>query len=202
MTIDHQKRRREIAELAIGLIATEGVGAATIRRIAARAGFSTAAITRYFRDKDELLLWTFEVLSAEGERRFEDAMRIEPFDVINPLLTLVPWCPANVRRWRAYLAFWDEATRNAALAALFARSTETGVRFFEELFRACGVAEASQEAMRFFNAVIQGFAMQMLLAPDDWPEELVRERLRTAFRIHASRQLFAADPPEQPARPA
>ena len=54
-SVDHEQRRLRIAEFAINLIAAEGLSAATVRRIAADAGFSTTAITHYFADKQELL---------------------------------------------------------------------------------------------------------------------------------------------------
>src|ERR1700757_2521645 len=113
MAIDQDKRRYDIAWITIDLIAREGLEAATIRRIAAEAGSSTTAIKHYFVDKQELLIWTFQVLAAEGEQQFNEALRRDPSDAIGALLTMVPWCAANIRRWKAYLAFWDEAARNA-----------------------------------------------------------------------------------------
>ena len=101
MVIDHEERRREIAKVTIDLIASEGLAAATIRRIAGEAGSSTTPITHYFDDKHELLVYAFRVLSSEGEQRFEEAQESDPSDVIGALLTMVPWCPANVRRWKA-----------------------------------------------------------------------------------------------------
>lgn len=175
MTIDHEQRRRNIARVAIDLIAREGLAAATIRRIAAEAGFSTAAVTNYFADKEELLLWTYEVLSAEGAVRFEEKLAN---DVIDALLTLLPWCPTNVRRWKAYLAFWDEAARNRYLAGLLAQSTREGRSFLEKVLQLRGAATTGiAKVSSTFHALIQGMALQMLLDADAWPSERVREAL-------------------------
>jgi AcrR family transcriptional regulator len=184
MTIDHEKRRRDIASVAIELIAREGLGAATIRRIAAAAGCSTAAVTNYFADKDELLMWTFEVLSAEGEQRFAEALERDPQDAINALLTLVPWCPDNVRRWKAYLAFWDEAARNAYLASLLAQSTDTGFSFMQKLLRLSGAERGGiEQASQLLNALIQGMALQMLVDRQAWPLGRIRETLGEVFAL-------------------
>ena len=52
----YSRYMQKIAEVAVEVIACEGMDAATVRNIAARAGYSTTIITHYFNDKDELLL--------------------------------------------------------------------------------------------------------------------------------------------------
>lgn len=184
MAIDHDQRRSEIAVIAIDLIAREGLGAATIRRIAGEAGFSTAAVTNYFADKDELLVWAFEVLSAEGEQRFDAELARDPADGIDALMTMVPWCPANVRRWKAYLAFWDEAARNSYLARLMAQSTRTGLAYLQQLLRARAARpEGLTAAGELLNALIQGIALQMLVDPNSWPAAKTRDTLADAVQL-------------------
>jgi TetR/AcrR family transcriptional regulator, transcriptional repressor of bet genes len=184
MTIDHDRRRQDIAAITIDLVAREGIEAATIRRIAAEAGFSTTAITSYFADKQELLAWAFEVLASEGERRFEEALAGDPSDILGPLLTMVPWCPVNVRRWKAYLAFWDQGARDAELAALLAQSTDAGLSFVQTLLRRKSARHADPEtAARLLNALIQGLALQMLVDPAQRDEATVRAMLARAFDL-------------------
>jgi TetR/AcrR family transcriptional regulator, transcriptional repressor of bet genes len=184
MGIDHEQRRREIAAMTIDLIAREGIGAATIRHIAAEGGFSTTAITHYFADKEELLVWAFEILSDEGKARFEAQFADAPDDLVGALLTMVPWCEVNRRRWKAYLAFWDEAARNPYLAGLVGQGTQTGLGQLERLL-ALGPAQPRDpaKAVRLLNALLQGMALQMLVDPVGWPEEAVRETLREAVDL-------------------
>lgn len=188
MAIDQDKRRQDIARLTIDLVAREGLAAATIRRIAAEAGSSTTVITHYFDDKEELLVWAFQRLSAEGEQRFEAALRQDPSDVIGALLTMVPWCPANVRRWKAYLAFWDGAARNPQLAALLAQSTRAGTEQLHRLLGAKAMAGAELgKSGRLLSAVIQGLALQILVDRESWDEGRIRDVLEEAFDLALQR---------------
>lgn len=184
MPIDQDERRLEIATIAIDLIAREGLEAATIRRIAAEAGFSTSSITHYFLDKQDLLVCAFEVLSTEGEQRFEDALLRDPSDIVGALLTLVPWCPVNVRRWKAYLAFWDEAARNNELASMLAKSTSVGTAQIKRVIE-FGLADRTkaEKLSEMLNALIQGLALQMLVDGKNWNEQKAREALTESIII-------------------
>ncbi len=64
--VDGDERRVELANAAIRVIARAGLGAATVREVAAEAGWTTGGLTHYFADKRELLKYT---LSVSLERR-------------------------------------------------------------------------------------------------------------------------------------
>jgi hypothetical protein len=145
-------------------------------------------------DKQELLIWTFQILSAEGDQRFREALQNDPADEIGALLTMVPWCPANIRRWKAYLAFWDEAARNTELAALLAQSTNEGTGFLQQLLAARAAPPAGLvKASALLNAIIQGRALQMLVDPRSWPEPTIRAALREAFDVALLTATLSAD---------
>lgn len=98
------------------LIASEGIGAATSRRITDVAGENLAAITYYFGSKDSLLA---EALVAEVERLVEPAIRAlegdgDPVQRLTDAITDLLRTFANERdRAPAYLAALVEATRGA-----------------------------------------------------------------------------------------
>lgn len=184
MAIDYDVRRREIAKVTIDLIASEGLAAATIRRIAGEAGSSTTQITHYFDDKHELLVYAFQILSAEGEQRFEEVQKNECTDIVGALLTMVPWCPANTRRWKAYLAFWDEAARNVELASLMSQSTRNGTALLRQLLQMKTDANANLEkAGEVLSALVQGLSLQMLVDRQGWPLAKVRTALEEGFEV-------------------
>lgn len=174
MAIDSEERRFAIAQVAIDLIAREGLAAATFRRIAAEGGWSTASITHYFVDKQEVLAWTYQCLSRAGEIEFDRVLAADPRDPIRALLTMIPWCPANARRWKAYLAFWDAAMRDAELAALLADSTLSGTNMLQRIVRAEGPGRDDGEAAALVSALIQGLALRMLVDRKTWTEKEAR----------------------------
>ena len=63
--VDHDERRAAIVAAAGRLIARHGLEAATVRGIAAEAGWSSGVIDHYFADKDDLLL---QALAASHQR--------------------------------------------------------------------------------------------------------------------------------------
>lgn len=184
MAIDHDQRRMDIAQVTIDLVAREGLAAATFRRIAAEGRWSTASITNYFVDKRELLAWTFERLSVAGEERFEQARQAAPDDPLPALLTMVPWCPANSRRWKAYLAFWDAAVRDPELASLLARSTHTGTDLLERLMhRRLPPGSDTRRAAELLSSTIQGLALQILVDRESWSEAKIRQALTDSCAV-------------------
>src|SRR4029077_20938696 len=63
--VDIAERRNELAAAAAQLIARSAVRAATLREVAAEAGWTTGALPPYFADKRELLRFTFASSLAE-----------------------------------------------------------------------------------------------------------------------------------------
>ncbi|MBV1687172.1 TetR family transcriptional regulator C-terminal domain-containing protein [Novosphingobium sp. G106] len=184
MAIDHEQRRADIATITIDIIASDGLEAATFRRIAAEAGFSTTAITHYFADKQELLVWAFHILSQEGVRRFREALSENPSDLIGALLTMVPWCPINVRRWKAFLALWDQASRDQDIAHLVRLGESTGYSIVHELLRGEASGKHNLEiACKLLHAMIQGLSLQMLVDEKNWDEPGIRSLLEDAFNV-------------------
>jgi AcrR family transcriptional regulator len=59
--VDHEVRRAEIAEALWRVVAREGIDAATIRAVAAEAGWSRGIVEHYFDSKDALVLYACEL---------------------------------------------------------------------------------------------------------------------------------------------
>ena len=73
---DHETVRRAIVAAACALVAEEGTGALTVRRVAAAAGVSPGRVQHYFPSRSDLMLSAFdsvqhdvaaEVATAVGE---------------------------------------------------------------------------------------------------------------------------------------
>ena len=176
--IDHAERRRKIAEVAIDVIAREGLNAATLRRIAADAGFSTMAVTHFFADKQALLNWTYKSLAQQGDDRFEEMFGQDPIDIVGVLLTMTAHDAGTRRRWRAYLAFWEQAARDQTFAAEYRNATETGLVQIDRVIRARnGELPGAAEICQQLNAMIQGISLQSVVDENNWPVAKVRDLL-------------------------
>ena len=76
--VDHDERKREIAAAMWRILLREGVGAVTVRALAAETGWSVGAIRHYYKSNDDLLLF------AMGEMLVSIAGRIGALDFDEP----------------------------------------------------------------------------------------------------------------------
>lgn len=123
--VDHEERRRQIADALVRTAATRGLHATGMREVAAEAGVSLRLVQYYFGTKEELLLAAMQRLAAQlVERvmaRVKEARPPEgpagPRDVIAAILTEA--LPADDER-RAfnvvYLAYMALSLTDPALA--------------------------------------------------------------------------------------
>ncbi len=116
--VDHERRREEIARLAVRVIQREGAENATVRRIATVGGFSIGVLTHYFKDKDELIAFAFQWVAREWFDELDSEMvKAAPglARVRTALEFMVPTtsAPSFIRLW---LSLWGGAMHNPALA--------------------------------------------------------------------------------------
>lgn len=70
--IDHDQRRQEIVDVTWQLIVEGGIEAATMREIAARAGFANGALKHYFSGKDAIIEGAYERSLSRIRARLEE----------------------------------------------------------------------------------------------------------------------------------
>jgi AcrR family transcriptional regulator len=93
--VDHEERRRHIADALIRTAASRGLHATGMREVAAEAGVSLRLVQYYFGTKEELMLAAMQHLAAQfGERAMTRIKKIKetenpasPRDVIAAILT-------------------------------------------------------------------------------------------------------------------
>ena len=111
-TLDHDERRRRIAEVVVDVIASEGLDAATVRRIAAAVGYSTTVVTHYFADKHDLLLSAYHIMSEIASGSIPKDYRRDPTDVVGYLISMSALDNADLAYWRTFIAIWDRSLRD------------------------------------------------------------------------------------------
>ena len=93
--VDHEERRRQIADALLRTAATRGLHAAGMREVAAEAGVSLRLVQYYFGTKEELMLFAMQQLAARFAARAMAQINkvkqaqdpVSPRDVIAAILT-------------------------------------------------------------------------------------------------------------------
>ena len=169
--VDADQRRGELAEAAARVIARSGIDGASLREVAAEAGWTTGALVHYFANKRELLAFTLQASLDRRRARHSDRAALAPDQALRAMLVdALPTTPETTRHWVVTLAFAGQAGSDPELA-LIQRDAYLD-------FRAAVVAlveicrpdvEPDREAERLI-AVANGIALQSLFDPVLWTE--------------------------------
>jgi AcrR family transcriptional regulator len=171
--VDVEERRVELTDAAARLIARAGIGAATMREVAAEAGLSTGSLTHYFADKRELLLCTFQA-SLAG-RRSQRAER--PPDAVSQLrATLEGALPVDDdrrRHWMVTVAFCAQAAGDDELADAQRDAYREFRGHVARQVERAGIADGEHAVVvaERFIAAVDGVAIQALFDPESWPAD-------------------------------
>jgi AcrR family transcriptional regulator len=193
--IDVDERRAELARAAARLIARSGISAATLREVAAEAGLTTGALTHYFGDKRELMLYTFSesLAGRKGLRATRD--ETDPLAaLVQSLEGALPLDDDRVQHWMVSVAFCAEAAGDADLSRTQQRAYRDHRAYIARLARAAGLvtgeagddvaADGANEGERAdalaerLLACANGIAVQALFDHAGWPPARQLTRLR------------------------
>lgn len=136
--VDHDKRRSDIVAVAKRLILEGGFEAATMRSLAAEAGFANGALKHFFPNKDSIIAATFESVLEEmnPERRLADKGKADggtPAERLHDIIAeVLPSNEKDINAGRVLLVLWDHATSNPDLAALYRAFFQTWRGVLEE----------------------------------------------------------------------
>lgn len=165
--VDHDLRRAEFAAASCAVIAEEGLGAATMRRVAERAGCTTGALTHYFPDRATLLTEALRAAhAAAGARMLAVVKRAAPpIDRLRGvLLEALPLDADRLREWRVWLAFWGATPSQPALAAENAARYVEWRGLLELLLGSLGLEPPERrEEAHLLVALVDGLGLQLAL---------------------------------------
>jgi TetR/AcrR family transcriptional regulator, transcriptional repressor of bet genes len=175
LAVDHDERRRRIAQATVAVISQEGLEAATIRRIAAELGGPTKIITHYFADKQQMLVWAYRSLSEQGQQYVRELVERDPTDIVGALTAMTATDERQKLLWRVYIAFWDRAARDPFFAELQRAEIAAALKVIADVLRARNGDRADlQSISQRLNALVQGISILALADKDQWPLERTR----------------------------
>ncbi len=181
---DHDERRRAIAQVAMGLIAREGLEAATVRRVAAEVGFSTTIVTHYFADKQELLLWAYRTVDEWARERFGRAMAQQPVDLVAYLMSMCAVDEVDKVNWRALIGVWDRALRDPAFAAELHGWIDTGLARLAAIVQSRDPDCVDPNGItKRLMVMVQGISLQLLFEPESWTDVAVRDAFASEVEL-------------------
>ncbi|HYE45264.1 MAG TPA: TetR/AcrR family transcriptional regulator [Caulobacter sp.] len=174
--------------MALKLIAKAGLEAVTVRDVAAAAGFSTAIVSHYFRNKMELLHLCYQATIDHSTARWEAALADNDGDLRAYLAEIMPLDEQRFMEWRIWMAFWAKAATDEAFAVIqrdcvtLARSRITDAidALFERGLIRPEIDRA--QAARHLLALITGMAVQVMFDADDWPAQRQHDLIDSALR--------------------
>ncbi len=181
--VNHDKKRKLIAEAAWQIIEKEGIEKASIRRVAAEAGMSPGALRHYFSTKDEMLLFIIEYYIEEGKKRSDHKeWSKNPLQAVEEvLLELVP---IDEEKKIETSVWWIFALRSLTSDALKEKKDEMTDGTYDlansmiKILTLKGIlsesVNADLESSRL-SALIEGLSFHTLLRPDVYTPEKVKE---------------------------
>jgi AcrR family transcriptional regulator len=183
---DHDQRRRDVARVAADLVATDGLAAATHRRIAEATGCSTTVVSHYFTDKRDLVNAVYHEVGDRVVVRL-DAAADSPTPLRAILEALLPLDDDRVRDWRLLFTFLGLAATDAELTAeQRTRATTTRLRIAAAIRAEQAMGQvrrdvAPEATARLLLGLALGTGMQALFDPAGWPRRRIRATLNQAL---------------------
>ena len=187
--VDHETRREEIAEALWRVVRRDGIGAASVRTVAAEAGWSPGAVRYYFPDQDGLLSFAMDLVT----RRVSDRIsRLDPKGsaIAVALRYLEEALPLDAERraeFDVWLAFMAQAQAESGAGTL-QRHVDTvhdGLRrLCESLLHSLAEAGSLRDGLDLrreverLHAVIDGLALHAAIQPSRTTPARVRQLVR------------------------
>jgi AcrR family transcriptional regulator len=182
--VDGDERRAQLAAAAARIIGRAGIGAVTLREVAAECGWTTGALTHYFTDKQELLELTMEMsLAARRERWSAARASLQPADVLRQtMFEALPTDETSRLHWTVTFAFVAQAASEPRIAERQRDAYRAFIDHLAELLEATGStpAAARQTAVEL-TTTLNGVCLQALFDPQSWPAKRQRAAIEAAL---------------------
>jgi AcrR family transcriptional regulator len=176
--VDHDARRRELAEALWRIIVRSGLEAVSVRTVAAESGWSPGALRHYFPDKAGLTGFAMNLVTERVTARLQALDRSgdpERF-VLRALEELIPLDDERRTEAEVWLAFALRARVDPALGEV-AQDVYRLLRDYVGQLLAVLGAEHLETETRRLHALLDGLVLHLLLYPDFLTPAQARQQL-------------------------
>lgn len=183
--VDHESRRRQLAEATWRLIRRHGLEAVSVRNVAREAGVSVGSLRHYFGSQSELLAFALKMV---GERIEERLARLElgkelRSDIEAIIAQILPLDEERITETIIWLAFLGRAMADQNLGELAAFTNDQLHALFLKITRSmlrAGLLPADTDAeleARRLHALVDGLAVHAVSSRPPLSPETVRRVL-------------------------
>lgn len=182
--VDHEQKRKLIAESAWNIIEEKGIEHASIRAVAAAAGLSPGALRHYFSTQDELLLFIVDYYLTRGAARAAEGLVISHIPIKAARDILLQLLPMDAEKRTAIGVWWVFAIRSLRSLALQAKKdeltdglhylTKAALEILAQAELLSPVADIQLETLRL-AALIEGLTILAMLRPELYTPETVEQ---------------------------
>lgn len=182
--VDHEQKRKLIAESAWNIIKEKGIEHASIRAVAGAAGLSPGALRHYFSTQDELLLFIVDYYLTRGVARAEERLEISPIPMNAAREILLQLLPLDAEKRTASGVWWIFAIRSLTSLALQAKKdeltdglhylTKAVLEILDEAKLLPSSVDIQLETLRL-AAIVEGLTILALLRPELYTLETVEQ---------------------------
>ncbi len=187
--IDHETRRRDIAEAVWRLLERGGVEAASVRGVMAETGLSSGSVRHFFSTQAGLHEFAMASLAGRVQERIRRAAA-EPDPAqraVDMVSELMPLRDDTERELGVWIAFVGRARHDGRLARIVgeqAGAIRAFLRTVVEGLVAAGLRPPAADIdaeVTDLNAVVDGLTFELLTAPDLLSRPLAERALRRAL---------------------
>jgi len=182
--VDHEQKRKLIAESAWQIIEEKGLEHASIRAVAAEAGLSPGALRHYFSTQDELLLFIVDYYLTRGAARAAEGLVISHIPLKAAREILLQLLPIDAEKRTAAGVWCIFAIRSLKSLPLQAKKdeltdglhymTRAALDILAQAQLLPSAADIQLETLRL-AALIEGLTMLAMLRPELYAPETVEQ---------------------------
>jgi AcrR family transcriptional regulator len=204
--VDHDERRRDIAQAACRAVARAGVERLTMSAIAAESGFTTGMVTHYFKRKEDILRAALRVMLERAETRLAALMDDPDADPLDVFLAVLPLDAKRRGEAAVWVAFWGRVGSDAGFARINRTVHAEWIGIVERIMRARWPdADTWPEALfdevrTGLLALMNGLTAGAVTSPDDYAPETQTAVATAYFDAVDVRAAALAHPPRARAR--
>ena len=177
-----EERKQQILDAALHVFAEDSYHGASMASVAKRARISKGLIYNYFKSKDEILSTLIMELMEEMLEMMDIRPEV-PLDrngFINLIEKSIEEVVKNPPRWKLYMSLSFQPDVTPLLMEQMMPKLQPFMTLLSNYFVEKGY-EDPMTMMRYYSAVLDGVQMHILLDPDNFPVEKVKQMMIDQF---------------------